>query len=238
MKTNPRIKSFLLSSIVLFILVGMNVCSSSTASASIEDSIGISRSGLDRSEIRETIAAIKAEQKDVKAEQKNEYQQTYDQVMKIEEQRIADPKSQQSKFIKFALKFEGTPYWYGGDSPNAFDCSGFVGYVIKKVLDKDVHHSATSQMQLGPRVTVPLPGDLVGFGYGNDFGHIGIYVGNGKVIDALNPNSDTEVRDLSWLEEHVAPAVFVRIIEKDRRFNPDKITKELIANKHLLSFNP
>lgn len=231
MKTNPRLKSFLLSSIVLFILVGMNVCSSSTASASIEDGIGISRSGLDRSEIRETIAAIKAEQK-------IEYQQTYDQVMKMEEQRIADPKSQQSKFIKFALKFEGTPYWYGGDSPKAFDCSGFVGYVIKKVLDKDVHHSATSQMQLGPQVNDPLPGDLVGFGYGNDFGHIGIYIGNGKVIDALNPHRDIGIHDLSWMKENVGPAVFVRIIEKDRKFNPEKITKELIANKHLLSFNP
>lgn len=229
MKTNPRVKSFSISSIILFIMFGMSICSSPYALAIQQG--GISRSVATAAEIRETIAAVKAEQK-------IEYQQTYDQVMKTEEQRIADPKSEQSKFIKFALKFEGTPYWYGGDSPNAFDCSGFVGYVIKKVLDKDVNHSATSQMQLGPRVKDPLPGDLVGFGYGNDFGHIGIYIGNGKVIDALNPNRDIGVHDLSWLEANVAPAVFVRIIEKDRRFNPDKITKELIANKHLLSFNP
>jgi len=229
MKTNPRLKSFSISSIILFIMFGMSICSSPYALAI--QSGGISRSVATVAEIRETIAAVKAEQK-------IEYQQTYDKVMKIEEQRIADPKSQQSKFIKFALKFEGTPYWYGGDSPNAFDCSGFVGYVIKKVLDKDVHHSATSQMQLGPRVNDPLPGDLVGFGYGNDFGHIGIYIGDGKVIDALNPYRDIGVHDLSWMKENVGPAVFVRIIDKDRKFNPDKITKELIANKHLLSFNP
>ena len=229
MKTNPRLKSFSISSIILFIMFGLSICSSPYAFAT--ESGGISRSVATAAEIRETIAAFKAEQK-------IEYQQTYDKVMKMEEQRIADPKSQQSKFIKFALKFEGTPYWYGGDSPKAFDCSGFVGYVIKKVLDKDVHHSATSQMQLGPRVTDPLPGDLVGFGYGNDFGHIGIYIGNGKVIDALNPYRDIGVHDLSWMKENVGPAVFVRIIEKDRNFNPDKITKELIANKHLLSFNP
>jgi cell wall-associated NlpC family hydrolase len=110
--------------------------------------------------------------------------------------------------------------------------------VIKKVLKKDVRHSATSQMQLGPRVKDPLPGDLVGFGYGNHFGHIGIYVGNGKVIDALNPNSDTEVRSLSWMEAYVGPAVFVRIIEPNNKFNPHKITKSIIENKSSLSFTP
>ena len=210
-------------------MFGLSICSSPYAFAI--QSGGISRSVATAAEIRETIAVFKAEQK-------IEYQQTYDQVMKMEEQRIADPKSEQSKFIKYALKFEGTPYWYGGDSPNGFDCSGFVGYVIKKVLGKNVHHSATSQMQLGPMVTDPLPGDLVGFGYKNNFSHIGIYIGNGKVIDALNPYRDIGVHDLSWMKENVGPAVFVRIIDKDRKFNPDKITKELIANKHLLSFNP
>ena len=230
MKTNPRIKSFLLSSIVLFILVGMNVCSSSTASASIEDGIEISRSGLVRSEIRETIAAIEAENK-------IKYMQIYEKVVQEEEERISNPSSKQSKFVRYALKFQGTPYWYGGSTTEAFDCSGFVGYVIKKVLNKDVHHSATSQMQLGPRVNDPLPGDLVGFGYGNDFGHIGIYVGNGKVIDALNPNRDTKVRDLSWLEANVAPAVFVRIIEPNRNFNPHKITQKIIDGMVGLDLN-
>ena len=229
MKTNPRVKSFSISSIILFIMFGMSICSSPYALAIQQG--GISRSVATAAEIRETIAAVKAEQK-------IEYQQTYDQVMKTEEQRIADPKSEQSKFIKFALKFEGTPYWYGGDSPNAFDCSGFVGYVIKKVLDKDVHHSATSQMQLGPRVKDPLPGDLVGFGYGNDFGHIGIYIGNGKVVDALNPSQDTGVRTLEWMEAYVGPAVFVRIIEPDRNFNPHKITQKIIDGKIGFDFTP
>ena len=231
MKTNPRIKSFLLSSIVLFILVGMNVCFSPAASASIEDGIGISRSGLDRSEIREAIAAIEAEKK-------TEYDAIYDKVVADEKQRISDPSSKQSKFVRYALKFQGTPYWYSGSTPEAFDCSGLVAYVIKKVLKKNVRHSATAQMQLGPRVNDPLPGDLVGFGYGNDFGHIGIYVGNGKVIDALNPDSDTEVRDLSWLEEHVAPAAFVRIIEPNRNFNPHIITQKIIDGKIGFDFTP
>jgi cell wall-associated NlpC family hydrolase len=230
MKTNPRLKSFLLSSIVLFILFGMNVCSSSNALAENVE-VSISRSAVNAVEIRETIAAIEAENK-------IEYMKIYERVVETEEQRIADPNSTQSRFIKYALKFQGTPYWYGGSTPRAFDCSGFVAYVIKKVLDKDVRHSATSQMQLGPRVNDPLPGDLVGFGYGNYFSHIGIYIGNGKVIDALNPYRDIGVRSLDWMESNVAPAVFVRIIEPNKKFNPHKITKELIDKQVDFDFTP
>jgi cell wall-associated NlpC family hydrolase len=230
MKTNPRLKSFLISSNVLFILLGMTLCTIPSAVAKVNE-VSISRSGLDRSEIRETIAAIKAEKK-------IEYMQIYNEIVQEEEERIANPKSTQSKFVNFALKFQGTPYWYGGSTPNAFDCSGFVAYVIKKVLKKNVRHSATSQMQLGRRVRSPLPGDLVGFGYGNHFGHIGIYVGNGKIIDALNPHRDIGVRSLDWMESNVGPVAFARIIEPNRKFNPHKITREIIDSKIELSFNP
>jgi cell wall-associated NlpC family hydrolase len=230
MKTNPRLKSFLISSNVLFILFGMTLCTIPNAMAQNNEA-SISRSGLDRSEIRETIAAIEAEKK-------IEYETIYNKIVKTEEQRIANPSSKQSKFVKYALKFEGTPYWYGGSTPSAFDCSGFVAYVIKKVLKKNVRHSATSQMQLGRRVISPLPGDLVGFGYGNHFGHIGIYVGNGKVIDALNPHRDIGVRSLDWMESNVGPVAFARIIEPNKKFNPHKITKQIINKKNELSFTP
>jgi cell wall-associated NlpC family hydrolase len=228
MKTNPRVKSFLISSIILFILFGMSVCSTTNALGQAIDS-SISRSTLNRVEIRETIAAIEAEKQ-------IEYETIYNQVVQQEEDRIADPESTQSKFVKFALKFEGTPYWYGGSTPRAFDCSGFVGYVLKHELGIKSRHSATAQMQLGKRVKNPLPGDLVGFGYRNHFGHIGIYIGNGKVIDALNPNYDTQIRSLSWLKRSVGPAVFVRVIEPDRDFNPDKITQEIIDGTIELDF--
>lgn len=232
MKTNPRLKSFLRSSIVLFILFGVSIGFIPNSLAL--GSVGDSRSGLNRAEIRETIAAIEAEKAEVKAE----YDAIYNEIVRAEEERISNPKSKRSKFVKYALSLVGTPYWYGGSTRNAFDCSGFVGHVIKKVLKKNVRHSATSQMKLGPRVRNPLPGDLVGFGYGNSFGHIGIYIGNGKVVDALNPNQDTGIRTLEWMEAYVGPAVFVRIIEPNRKFNPHKITQKIIDSKIELSFNP
>ncbi len=228
MKTNPRLKSFLLSSISLFILFGFSVCSIPNALAFTD--AGISRSVVRTAEFRETIANIEAEKK-------TEYNNIYNEIVLAEEERILNPKSKQSKFVKYALSLTGTPYWYGGSTRKGFDCSGFVGYVIKKVLNKNVRHSATSQMQLGPRVSDPLPGDLVGFGYGNSFGHIGIYVGDGKVIDALNPGNGVKVRSLAWLDLYVGNAVFVRIIEPNKNFNPHKITQNIIDSRIELSFS-
>lgn len=221
MKTNPRLKSFLLSSISLFTLFGLSVCSSPNALAFTG---GISRSTPNSVEIRETIDAIEAEKQ-------IEYDNIYNQVVQVEEERIADPKSKQSKFVKYATSLTGTPYWYGGSTPSGFDCSGFVGYVIKKVLGKTVRHSAPAQMSLGKRVRNPLPGDLVGFGYGSYFGHIGIYVGDGKVIDALNPGNGVKIRSLNWMERYVGNATFTRIIEPNRKFNPARITKQIIKNQ-------
>ena len=229
MKTNPRLKSLLSSSIVLFILFGLSVCSSPDALAENVDA-SISRSVVSAAEIRETVAAIEAVKK-------IEYDKIYTQVMQQEQDRIADPNSTQSKFVNFALKFQGTPYWYGGSTPSGFDCSGFVGYVLKHELNIDVRHSATSQMAIGNRVSDPLPGDLVGWGYGVYFHHIGIYIGDGKVIDALNPYRDLYVRDLSTLNSWLGKPTFTRVIEKDRDFNPHQITENIMNNKASLYFN-
>ena len=227
MKTNPRLKSFLLSSIALSIAFSLSVCSSPSATAIQWD--GISRSAVNTVANRETISLMFEEQK-------IEYKNVYNQVVADEEARIADPSSTQSKFVDYALSLRGTPYWFGGSTPSGFDCSGFVGYVIKKVLHKTVRHSAVSQMQLGKRVKDPLPGDLVGFGYGNYFGHIGIYVGNGKIVDALNPGNGVAVRNLSWMERYVGNASFTRIIEPNRKFNPKRITENILSKTDTISF--
>jgi len=225
MKTNPRVvKSLFSSSIVLTIVFGLSFCDSPTTAARDFD-LSISRSVPNRTEVRETI-------KDAMDDYHAEYNRIYKKVAKAEADRIADPQSKQSKFVRYAKTFVGTPYWYGGSTPSGFDCSGFVGYVLKHQLGIEVRHSASSQMQLGTRVSKPLPGDLVGWGYGNYFHHIGIYVGDGKVIDALNPYRDLYVRELSTLNSWLGRPTFTRVIEPSRNFSPHKITKQIMQSKN------
>lgn len=81
----------------------------------------------------------------------------------------------------------GTPYSYGGSSPRGFDCSGFVSYVFRQ-HDIALHRCADEQMQDGLVVSREdlQVGDLVFFSiYGPWLAsHVGIYVGNGRMIHA------------------------------------------------------
>lgn len=87
--------------------------------------------------------------------------------------------------IEFAAQFLGTPYQYGGASPEGFDCSGFTYYVYKNIV-KEIPRTASDQRSAAKQLTVDelLPGDLVFFrqnGQGG-VGHAGIYVGDGQFI--------------------------------------------------------
>jgi cell wall-associated NlpC family hydrolase len=82
----------------------------------------------------------------------------------------------------------GTPYRLGAELPGkAFDCSGFVRYVLA-ALHLSLPRTANEQSQVGQlieRDTSALrPGDLIAWGSGRRVTHIGIYVGEGRVVHA------------------------------------------------------
>ena len=82
----------------------------------------------------------------------------------------------------------GKRYRYGGETPkHGFDCSGLVSYVMSG-LSYIVPRTAAAQALVGLEIVRDtarlLPGDLVTFGRGKTITHIGIYVGNGKFIQA------------------------------------------------------
>lgn len=82
-----------------------------------------------------------------------------------------------------------TPYVFSGASPRAWDCSGLVMWTYSQ-LGISLPHSASAQLSAGKHVKNPQPGDIVVWGGGY---HSGIYLGDGKVINALNPRVDTNI---------------------------------------------
>ncbi|MFH5821479.1 C40 family peptidase [Georgenia sp. AZ-5] len=108
-----------------------------------------------------------------------------------------------SAVVDFARQFIGTPYVYGGTTPEGFDCSGFTQYVYAQ-FGVSLPRTSGAQASAGVRVSAAeaRPGDLVAWP-----GHVGIYTGNGNNIAARQPGTP-----LSETPIYRSDAVFVRVI--------------------------
>jgi cell wall-associated NlpC family hydrolase len=94
-----------------------------------------------------------------------------------------------------AAKYVGVPYVWGGNGPSGWDCSGFVKYVYAQHgINIARGTSAIRASGQFVRTSSPKPGDLV---FQNGGGHVGIYLGGGKMIGAQNPTVDTILHDVS-----------------------------------------
>ncbi len=89
----------------------------------------------------------------------------------------------------------GKPYSWGASGPGSFDCSGLTMWAWGKA-GVSLPHSSQAQYGSGPHVSRSdlQPGDLVF--YGSPIHHVGIYVGNGNMIEA--PHSGAYVRVASY----------------------------------------
>ena len=106
--------------------------------------------------------------------------------------------------VQWAYRELGKPYQWGAAGPNSFDCSGLTQYVWGKAgvyLD----HYTGSQWNEGRHVSQAelQPGDLVFFG--SDLHHVGLYIGNGNMIEA--PHTGADVRISPYLRPDYAGAV-------------------------------
>jgi cell wall-associated NlpC family hydrolase len=106
--------------------------------------------------------------------------------------------------VSDALRYLGVPYRWGGTSPTTgFDCSGFVQHVF---ADLGISLPRTSQEQalVGEPVSSlaqASPGDLLFFEPGpGGPGHVGIYVGNGLMVDAPHTGTAVQVQPV-WTSE-------------------------------------
>ena len=98
--------------------------------------------------------------------------------------------------LAYAYQFEGYPYVWGGSSPSTgFDCSGFVQYVYAH-FGINLPRTTFEQVNCGTPVSLSdvKPGDLV-FEMPSPEGpnHVGIYIGNGKILDAMDPQNGVTI---------------------------------------------
>jgi cell wall-associated NlpC family hydrolase len=97
----------------------------------------------------------------------------------------------------------GAPYHdeWGGAGPYGFDCSGLVQTAFA-AAGKYLPRTAAQQYASAP-VHVPISqakrGDLLVWGSAPNFYHVAIYLGNGQVVQALNPDQGIGVTQLSWM---------------------------------------
>lgn len=89
-----------------------------------------------------------------------------------------------------AASLLGIPYVYGGTSTGGFDCSGYTQYVYR-MAGKSIPRTAEAQRAASTKVSNPVPGDLVFFGY--PAFHAAIYAGPGKIYHASRPGTLTSL---------------------------------------------
>jgi peptidoglycan DL-endopeptidase CwlO len=99
--------------------------------------------------------------------------------------------------LRHALTRLGAPYIWGAAGPHAFDCSGLVMWSYAQVGISLLHFTGD---QWNEGVHIPRsqlqPGDLVFFFA--DLGHVGMYIGNGMMVDAPTFGQPVQVQPVFW----------------------------------------
>ncbi len=195
-------------------ILAFTLTTCSSVSASADSQLNIETGKAQETKIFELILSsheeeptgIVAEQA-YKAQIEAEKQESRRQLLEANSEKM-------DKAISKLKKHIGSQYG-GGASPGYWDCSGLVTWFYEQ-QGIDLYHSASFQANAGKRVKTPKVGDIVAFHYGSakwSF-HVGIYIGDGKVLHAYNPYRDTVVQKVSDVaDENGAWASYTRIVE-------------------------
>ena len=114
--------------------------------------------------------------------------------------KVKTSQAKRLKAMKVALAQRGDPYRYGASGPNAFDCSGLVAYAYGRVGKRVPHSSAALSRLRRVSLKALQVGDVVGRP-----GHVGIYIGGGKMVHAASPGRGVRVDPIGRMRWAVRP---------------------------------
>ncbi|MFD4988746.1 NlpC/P60 family protein [Streptomyces sp. NPDC058374] len=109
---------------------------------------------------------------------------------------VKAPNARAAQAVAFAHTALGKPYVWGATGPNAFDCSGLT-QAAWRAAGVSLPRTTYTQINAGQRVSRSqlAPGDLVFF-Y-SSLSHVGLYIGNGQMIHAPNPNAPVRIAPIT-----------------------------------------
>lgn len=122
-----------------------------------------------------------------------------------------------ARVLTTADRYLGTPYVFGGTTPDGFDCSGFVQYVYRR-QGVALPRTAAQQGGAGEKVRVAVKelraGDLMLFDASSKrpgIDHVAIYAGNGRMIHSSSSGGGVAYDDLGtkrgrWFVDHMVAA--------------------------------
>ena len=109
---------------------------------------------------------------------------------------VGDTVSKSQQIVDYASQFIGRPYRYGGVSLlHGSDCSGFLMGIFGH-FGIGLPHSSAEIGRLGTNVgslANAIPGDVLAYS-----GHVGIYLGNGRMLSALNSRSGVKIESATY----------------------------------------
>ncbi|GAA3813040.1 C40 family peptidase [Nocardioides panacisoli] len=97
--------------------------------------------------------------------------------------------------VRYAMAQVGDAYVWGAAGPDAFDCSGLTMMAWAQA-GVSLPHSSSAQYGMGTHIAESdlQPGDLVF--YYSPISHVGMYIGNGLIVNAENPSVGVKVTSL------------------------------------------
>ncbi|WP_334137807.1 C40 family peptidase [Corynebacterium variabile] len=110
----------------------------------------------------------------------------------------AAPTSTGQKIADAAMSKQGAPYVWGATGPSSFDCSGLTSWAYNQV-GKSIPRTSGAQASGGTPVSLNAlqPGDIVS--YYSAASHVAIYIGDGKIVHALNEGTPVQVNDINYM---------------------------------------